>query len=284
MHLFITGGEPLLHPGFFEIMEFSLQKKFVAIEVATSGYMIDEDLAEKISQYKISVQISLDGTKEIHNFIRGKEDAFEKTIKAISLLAERGIPITVAATISSVNLKEIENIAKISKNSGATSVRLGYVFPVGRAKEVGWSLNESEVKEANVMLEEIGEKYSDDNFHVADWKGAGVESSDLLEKDEERINCGAGYTLWSITSNGIVVPCFPFDIPLGNLTKNSVEEIAMSPQVNFFQNLPCPNEKMCGRCEKIYMCSFCYVGGYINSAEVTSCKWRELLEDYPKII
>ena len=65
-----TGGEPLLRKDLIEVLEYAT-KKGIRTGFATNGFFLDEKVARKIKDAGISsIQVSLDGTEEIHNKIR----------------------------------------------------------------------------------------------------------------------------------------------------------------------------------------------------------------------
>lgn len=57
--LAISGGEPLLHPKFWELVKLAKEKGISDILIITNGTQITEDIAKKLAEYDISVQISL---------------------------------------------------------------------------------------------------------------------------------------------------------------------------------------------------------------------------------
>ena len=57
----ISGGEPLLHPNFFEISEF-LRGYQVSLKVETNGHLINREVASRFAELSFrSVQVSVDG-------------------------------------------------------------------------------------------------------------------------------------------------------------------------------------------------------------------------------
>jgi MoaA/NifB/PqqE/SkfB family radical SAM enzyme len=82
-HLTITGGEPLQKEGIYEILDVCGKQPF-RVNLNSNLYTVGEEQAERLAKSGISIiQVSLDGPQEIHNKIRGKDDAFQNTTEAI---------------------------------------------------------------------------------------------------------------------------------------------------------------------------------------------------------
>jgi len=75
LKLMISGGEPLLHSQFWELMEI-LPSYELRVVVLSNGTMFDESTSKKISHYANEVQVSVDGIHS-HDLFRGK-GSFEK--------------------------------------------------------------------------------------------------------------------------------------------------------------------------------------------------------------
>ena len=104
----VTGGEPLTRKDLLSILKYASDKG-LKTGIATNGFLIDKDKATKIKSSNVdSIQISLDGTKDIHNKIRRNNNSYDRAINAIKYLNEVGIQdISVATTINPLNLKTL---------------------------------------------------------------------------------------------------------------------------------------------------------------------------------
>jgi sulfatase maturation enzyme AslB (radical SAM superfamily) len=102
LRLLLSGGEPLLHPHFWKINEILREYPFRSI-LLSNGILITKETSKKLRVHE--VQISLDGTKEGHESIRG-EGTFEKTLQAIDNLRKANIPVSIATMIHRRNLKD----------------------------------------------------------------------------------------------------------------------------------------------------------------------------------
>ena len=91
----LTGGEPLTHPEWFEILDFSCRhpgfKKIIFQTNATLLTEADIKALRSISFEGLSVQVSLEGaTPQTHDRVRGSGN-FERAFRGLKLLVEGGL-------------------------------------------------------------------------------------------------------------------------------------------------------------------------------------------------
>ena len=109
LRLLISGGEPLLHPLFWEINDTLRNDAFRSV-LLSNGTLITNEVANKLHVHE--VQVSLDGMKEGHESLRGK-GSFEKTVMAIDYLQQANIRVSVATMIHRKNLSEFDRLASL---------------------------------------------------------------------------------------------------------------------------------------------------------------------------
>lgn len=114
LRLLITGGEPLLHPQFDKINNLLPKLAFRKI-LFTNGLILTEDWLNKLKVQEI--QISLDGIKEGHESLRGK-NTFDRTLSAIKRAITKGFDVSVATVIHKKNLHEFDELEEVIKNLG----------------------------------------------------------------------------------------------------------------------------------------------------------------------
>ena len=107
LRLLISGGEPLLHPHFWEINDILRNYAFRSI-LLSNGTLITKEVAKKLRVHE--VQVSLDGMEEGHESLRGK-GTFEKAMAAIDHLQQANLRVSVATMIHRKNLSEFDQLA-----------------------------------------------------------------------------------------------------------------------------------------------------------------------------
>lgn len=131
----LSGGEPLLHPHFFEICEF-LRGHNISLKVETNGEFIDEQIAKKIAQLKFrSVQISLDGsTAPTHEKLRLRGD-WDKAVASCRLLIKEGVNVEIVFVPTKFNIHEIGELIDLAYSLGVYGVYTGKMMRIGRAAQ-----------------------------------------------------------------------------------------------------------------------------------------------------
>src|SRR5262245_48329760 len=80
-----SGGEPFVHPDFRAFLQAALNHGF-AVELVTNGTLVRASDMPTVEQLKC-ITVSIDGPEELHDVIRGKEGAWQRTMTTLRLLA-----------------------------------------------------------------------------------------------------------------------------------------------------------------------------------------------------
>lgn len=130
----VTGGEPFLRHDLIRVLKHA-HEKGLDTGIATNGYFIDEKRAKEISGAGVdSVMVSLDGLKNTHNHIRGNSKSFDRAVNAIILLKKYRIPtVSVATTLTSKNITELDGLMELILNLNVDLWRINPLMPIGRA-------------------------------------------------------------------------------------------------------------------------------------------------------
>ncbi len=135
----LTGGEPLLHPDWFEILSFACRKKgLTRICLQTNGTLLTEDDIAAFCTHdfkNLTIQVSMDGaTPETHDKVRGA-GSFEKTVKNLKLLSNAylGPQVVVAFTEMQHNFTELPDLIFLVNELGIASLVSGTLVQAGRA-------------------------------------------------------------------------------------------------------------------------------------------------------
>lgn len=227
-----SGGEPFLRDDLFEIISL-FENKPVELILMTNGSLINKEKAKKIKKMKINrVQLSLEGMKNKNDSIRGK-GTFDIIAKAIKILKENGVRVSVSVTVHKQNLSDIEQLAFYLKKIGVSRLGLRRYVPLGRGGQVSrYMLSRDELKDFYFRREEIKKKLEERNkFEI----GMGCEdaiSYYLLSKNRKKkylnkcaITKGEALT---ISSRGKVLLCRRLPKVVGDAKKESLLDIYFS--------------------------------------------------------
>lgn len=132
----ITGGEPFVATNFKELIELALGKGF-RTSLITNGSHCREDILEILVKNKLMYfMVSLDGTSDVHNRLRGQSGSFEKAMKTIDCLDrikknyKSSYPIIcIKTTVTAENCENLEEFqSMIMKNKAVQDHSLNILF------------------------------------------------------------------------------------------------------------------------------------------------------------
>lgn len=128
----MTGGEPLLRDDIVDIVE-RVHEWGMGVVITSNGTVGPEKYVE-LAEYDVYFQISLDGTKELHERVRG-EGTFERTLSTIETLQEKSVPYRVNHVIHSGNAHALEEFIDMLEDRGVENAMFVFFAPQGRGFE-----------------------------------------------------------------------------------------------------------------------------------------------------
>jgi radical SAM protein with 4Fe4S-binding SPASM domain len=275
----LTGGEPLLHPDFRDIVEYAL-KKFELVAIITNGYLISEELLDSLVTYKdkLIFQVDLHGTRVYMDWFCDKKGAFDKIKKNIELITERDYFLRVIMIVTKLNYNQIIETVTLAKQLSSypkkTARAINYTIglsgfvPQGRVTKSPEILFDHEsMISANNELYKAKKEFGNFIFELPD---------NILKELNNQCNCGAGTRTLVITPTGDIKLCPMADdsVIFGNVYKNKITEIFSKKCCNEFVDLQKPNPETCGNCKYLFFCNDCLARGFIKYQEIgKKCLW-----------
>jgi|GEM_PF-107913 len=265
--LVLSGGEPLLRPDIFELIEYG-SKKGLKMGLGSNGSLIDDKVAEKLKTSGITtVSISLDShIPAQHDVFRGVGGAWEKAVNACKALRKNNVLVQVNTTLTHENYDQIDDIMSLSESIGVENFHLFFLVPTGRGKK----LTDISPQKYEDMITNTFAKVHRHRLNVRPScapqfmriaQGMGLDMRQWIK------GCIAGLYYCRIYPNGDVTPCPYLPIKLGNIREQSFKEIWFNSPV--FKNLRNPNclKGKCGACEYKMLCGGCRARAYGLSSD-----------------
>ena len=179
----VTGGEPLLYPGFKELIQ-RIKEKRLAVDLTTNGLLL-ENVADLLVGLGIEiVYVSVDGPEEVHEEIRGLKGSFKRTMEGIRALLEARKshkqygPLTIMnCTMTKSNLHILDQMVPLAIEQGVDMLQ--FIHPFFNTKE-------NAEKHNRIFSPEFTAKKELDVIHPSLPEGEFYES-ELIEEDVELI-------------------------------------------------------------------------------------------------
>lgn len=210
----IQGGEPLVNPQLFDILDAIQTDRFYTY-ITTNGWFLDKTMAEKLAKAGIDrVSVSIDGfTPEEHDGFRRAEGSFRKCIEALHYVQNAGMKAYVNIVVGHYNAqsKELKEFVDY-----LNKMNVGVVFtcasPSGNWKgKYDVMLTEEDSK----ALEQLKKEYP---FIIRDlWN--------YFNPGDELIYGCPAVNLFYVNPIGDVLPCPYIHTKIGNIKEESLRAI-----------------------------------------------------------
>jgi radical SAM protein with 4Fe4S-binding SPASM domain len=246
----VTGGEPLLRPELFYLLDHLDQHSVVEeLGIITNGLLMDRERMRRLSDFpKLKeIKISLDGVDaETNDAIRSK-GAFEKVMQTLSLIRkEKRFETILMFTVMKKNFRNLPFLFKLCQDSGIDGLIIERFIPLGKGRRiVDQVLRKEEWNEMIGMLFHFfsieGEQKSVLPYQAFQISFSG-EEPELLGAP-----CVIGVDGLCIMPEGNIFPCRRFPVSIGNLLETPLKQIW--EQSGLLQELR-KKENLKGKCGK----------------------------------
>jgi len=218
----VTGGEPLLHEGLFDLMtrlagfdnlgELNLITSTAGMEARTIRALKS---LPRLDYVKVSLESH---DPRVNDAIRG-DGHHATTLRNLRALAESGLRTIVMITLSGRNHGSVAGLCTLAGELGARGVIFERFVPLGRgaAEMANQAVTPNQWKEVLAAIAAV----------------AGIEASDLLPYKAFWVDgtavsgapCCLGSSSMAIMPDGTVFPCRRVPIPVGKLPCDDMAQI-----------------------------------------------------------
>jgi selenobiotic family peptide radical SAM maturase len=245
----LSGGNPLLHPRFFEIYQAAVDRGLMTAILgnATSRENIVRIMA---IQRPVYYQVSLEGLEEHNDMIRGTGN-FRKTVDFLRMLTETGVPNMVMLTLTKANLDQVIPLSEVLEGitGGLTFNRLA-LFGEGARLALP-----SREEYKNFLKQYVAAMPTHPVLALKDSLINTIfeEQGHDLFGGCTGFGCGAAFNFVSILSDGEVHACRKFPSPIGNILTHSLEEVYNSDTAARYRE----GSTACSTCRLRPVCGGC---------------------------
>ena len=258
----VTGGDPLLYHDIWNFLEL-LHSNNVPFSILGNPFHLDLTTAKRLKKLGcISYQMSLDGCKETHDYIR-KKGSFDETISKIVCLKDADIPSSIMTTVSKSNIDEIPKLVDTVVSSGVDR----FIFARYCPNPSDYELLPSPDEYKN-FLEIMWKKYeslknSDTIFILKDhlwylylYEHGMFDISEIYNPDDLICDgCGCRTKHMAVLTDGTVYACRRCPSPIGKVPESSFYDIFYSKKMDVYRQYD--KFEACSKCELKNFCRGC---------------------------
>ncbi|MBW4641953.1 MAG: nif11-class peptide radical SAM maturase 3 [Goleter apudmare HA4340-LM2] len=209
----IIGGEAFLRPDWLEIAQAITQAGMLC-GMTTGGYGITLDTARRMKDAGIGVvSVSVDGLEATHDYIRGRQGAWQWAFKTMGNLKEAGIPFGCNTQINRLSAPEFPHIYEHLRDAGIFAWQIQLTVPMGNAADNSHILLQPhELLDVYPMIARVAQRAKQEGVQVQPGNNIGYYGpyERLLRGGEAWSfwqGCSAGLSALGIEADGAIKGC-----------------------------------------------------------------------------
>lgn len=273
--LIFTGGDPMMRPDLFELIEYANQKGLRCSLTPTATALPTLDRLNRARQAGVKrIALSLDAPQaSIHDAFRQVAGSWQRTMDILQRAHAVGLSVQVNTTVAKHNAHILEEMVPFIQEVGAVQWSLFFLVPTGRAmveqmispqdheKVFNWLYDLSKTapfdikataapmyRRVAIERQKLEGKSSEDNL----FQGAGYQYQDGLNRPTKGVNDGNGFLF--ISHIGEIQPSGFLPITAGMVRSDDVIDVYRHHPL--FRSLRNPDgyKGVCGKCAYRYVC------------------------------
>ncbi|MBC9030963.1 radical SAM protein [Sphingomonas sp. JC676] len=220
-----AGGEPLIRKDFWNILDSCRPEWFSRIVLATNGLLLGKNIDELNNSIVTHVTISIDGFKDVNDYIRGVPGYFDRAVDAISRVTRKK---RIVATITNKLIPSLADFIDYCRGLGAE-----FDFNI-IGEELKFNSSAAEMRNVRQLIPNPAEM--EHAFSILEEKSVGnialIRNARkyYFTKTFDYEHCMLGFTSIKIDSGGNVrTGCHSFD-PVANINSTSLSDILGSKE------------------------------------------------------
>jgi radical SAM protein with 4Fe4S-binding SPASM domain len=261
--LLYTGGEIFARKDFLEIYTYAKKKGFL-ITLFTNGTIINEQIADYLVEWPpFAIEISLYGrTRETYEALTAVPGSYDRCLRGIKLLKERGLPLKLKTVATSVNKHEVLAMQQFAEEE------LGVEFKVDGQINPRIDCSQSPLAvrvtpEEAVALDMCSPKRVSEYRKLAK---AGIENPPALSQIDTTYSCGGGMNSFAINANGEVGICVISQLETFGIRDAGVKKVWEQSLLQL-RNRKRTTVTKCVECRIQSLCGMCPANGELENGD-----------------
>jgi len=285
-YFYITGGDPILHPDFWRLLEL-LKKKNIPFTIMGNPFHLSDEVCQRLKNYGCQkYQLSLDGMKKTHDWFR-KTGSFDCTLEKISCIKRAGIRSVIMTTVSGKNIDEIPQLVDTVVAHDADIFAFARYCPTSDDKDTGMT-----AQRYHELLDICYQKFQayetagcQTYFNKKDHLWTLYEYEKGLFKIPEDAEpgmiyggCNCGNCHLTILPAGDLYACRRLNSKVGNVFEDRIADVWVC-EMEMYREYT--KFKKCAKCELLTWCRGCPAVAYGTTGDFYGSDpqcWKEIVE------
>jgi radical SAM protein with 4Fe4S-binding SPASM domain len=251
--LIYTGGEIFARKDFLEIYSCAKKKGFL-ITLFTNGTLINEKIADYLVEWPpFAIEITLYGrTRETYEALTAIPGSYDRCLRGIRLLRERGLPVKLKTVATTINKHEVSAMRQFAEEELGVEFKMdGQINPRIDCSQSPLAVRLS--PEDVVALDMHAPKGVSEYRRLSKYE---LENPPNLAKNDTVYFCGGGLNSFAINAYGEMGICVisqqeTFDIRRDGLEpawEHSLRELRARKRTRVTKCIQCRIQSLCGMC------------------------------------
>lgn len=251
--LLYTGGEIFARKDFLEIYTYAKRKGFL-ITLFTNGTIVNEQIVDYLAAWPpFAIEITLYGrTKETYESLTGIPGSYERCLRGIRLLKEKGLPLKLKTVATSINKHEVLAMRRFAEEELGVEFKIdGQINPRVDCSQspLAVRLKPEEVVALDMAMPKGVSEYR--RLAKRD-----LEKLPNLSQIDSIYFCGGGMNSFAINAYGEIGICVisqqetfsVLDQGVRTVWENSLLELRQRKRTKHTKCIQCRIQSLCGMC------------------------------------
>ena len=261
-HFYITGGDPILHPYFWELLE-TFSSHDIGFSILGNPFHLDDEVCARLKALGCEkYQVSIDGLRKTHDYFR-KPGSFDATLRAVHTINKAGICSVVMSTVSGTNIDEIPDVIDIAVEHEAEVFSCARYCP---SDSGGNGITPERYREFLAKCDEKFRRYEsqgcktyfdrkDHLWTLYDYEAGRFVIPDDAEEGMIYGGCNCGNAHLTILPSGDVYACRRVkDSRVGNVLRDKLSDLWLNEMESYREY---GRFTKCAKCELLPYCRGC---------------------------
>ena len=285
LFLLLTGGEPLLYPGFKEVY-LGLRKMGMILTVNTNGTLLTEKWADFFEENRPRrINITLYGVgREAYDQLCHYPDGYDKVISAVQALRKRNVDVLLSTSMTPQNVSQIEEYVDLAHKLDCRCTLDDYMMPAQRERDLPYPLQSRLLPEDAAMARIRFIRCLYGNNRLSSYAKEQLDKIHEIKEKELTIGkvgftCMAANCSFTVNWQGNMRPCTMLHAPSVPVFEEGFEK-AWKQLRKACADITL-NEKCCS-CSYKKICRTCVAGSFLETGDFSGiadymCRYSEEL-------